>query len=179
MLALANLVGQTWMDPAGFKSYHFPNLHALDLVCSWGLDATTRFQFSHHVTALEATKKRSWNASDPILTNYGPGIHNLGWTQTTRHRTVRNHSSMWNLQRTHTRLYKKCTVNPIQKCMRGSSWHLMDERQNMQFELAATTRKKQWMCGSHINRHGDEKGCSDQRRYNSNNLCCLKRKHTP
>ena len=52
-------------------------------------------------------------------------------------------------------------------------------RQNMQFELAATTRKKQWMCGSHINRHGDEKGRSDQRRYNSNNVCCLKRKHTP
>ena len=27
-------------------------------------------------------------------------------------------------------------------------------RQHMQFELAATTRKKQWMCFSHINGHG-------------------------
>ena len=26
-------------------------------------------------------------------------------------------------------------------------------RQHMQFELAATTRKKQWMCFSHINGH--------------------------
>ena len=43
-------------------------------------------------------------------------------------------------------------------------------RQNMQFELAATTRKKQWMCVSHINRHGDEKGRSDQRSTDSGTI---------
>ena len=46
------------------------------------------------------------------------------------------------------------TVNPIQKCMRLLVTSHGRNRQHMQFELAATARKKQWMCFSHINGHG-------------------------
>ena len=46
------------------------------------------------------------------------------------------------------------TVNPIQKCMRLLMTSHGRYSQHMQFELAVITRKKQWMCFSHINEHG-------------------------
>ena len=52
-----NMDGSSRLFSVQPKTNHFPNLHALDPVCSWGLDATTRFQFSHHVTSTRGNQE--------------------------------------------------------------------------------------------------------------------------